>query len=100
MAERHKWADVAIAFAEGKAIQRKICEGWHDWEYTDFPQFLVDTEWRVKPEPKPDVVIERGATMAGENMDGNPVLCWRGPANLRLIFDGETGALKSAEVIK
>lgn len=51
MNKRHKWADVAIAFAEGNAIQFVDDHGhWWDWDSNAFPDFLGECiEWRVKP---------------------------------------------------
>ena len=58
MTERHKNADVIIAFAEGKEIQNKYktSSNWFDWdsEMADtFPNFdRNDLEWRIKPTKK------------------------------------------------
>lgn len=50
MGKRHKWADVAIAFAEGKAVQVKDANGeWQDWDCCVFPAFHNDQDWRIKP---------------------------------------------------
>lgn len=51
MSGRHRWADVAIAFAEGKAIQYKHPDTneWNDWQDTCFPCFVSLEMWRVKP---------------------------------------------------
>lgn len=51
MCERHKWADVAIAFAEGKVIQRQNYETgeWVVWNLKGFPPFYEGENWRVKP---------------------------------------------------
>lgn len=49
MGERHKWAEVIIAYAEGKAIQFNDLNGnWHDWKHPYFPRF-EDGDWRIKP---------------------------------------------------
>ena len=88
---KHKHADVIIAWANGAQIQVKA----HNvvWEDRENPVWSVDREYRIKPEPKPDVV-ER-------------VLLWRidrcgmtqPVGEFRLVTDGETGKLKSAEVL-
>lgn len=51
MNTRHKWADVAIAFAEGKVIQRQHHETkeWMDWSAKGFPSFYETDNWRIKP---------------------------------------------------
>ncbi len=68
------WVDVAIC---------DVIEG--DWS---------DAEFRIKPEPKPDVVME----YLVDDM-GTILLTHKNP-KLKLTFDGETGELKSAEVLK
>ena len=90
---RHKHADLICAWANGAEIQlyHTDTEKW-----VDAPTPLwFDCEYRVKPEPKPDVVVRYGA-IASENglFEG-----WEKP-NLKLTFSGETGELKAAEVLK
>ena len=48
-----------------------------------------------KPEPKPDVEVKYFVFD-----DGKVVWCENEKAILKLTFDGETGELKSAEVLK
>ena len=89
----HKHAVEIIAWAGGEQIQL-YHHGRGEWIDTLDPSWLECTKYRVKPEPKPDVVVQYGA-----NRRGLFVEPWGG-ANLRLTFDGETGELKSAEVLK
>ena len=104
MAE-HKHAAVLRAIADGKDVQ-VFREAYGDW--IDFnPKTHVNpissglsSQWRIKPEPKPDVHIYAAALRIGNNTslgfrDGGEI-----GANLRLTFDGETGQLKAAEVLK
>ena len=51
MSKRHKWADIAIAFAEGNQIQweRREDKKWIDWEKNYFPAFFDSDNWRIKP---------------------------------------------------
>ena len=76
----HKHAEFIKAWADGAEIEfrthnsiewNRVFKGW-SWDST------VICEYRIKPQPKPDVVQ----------------FC-----NLKLTFDGETGQLKSAEVL-
>ena len=50
--KRHRWADVIIAFAEGKDIQCRFVT----WEWCDVDNLNMinhnDMEWRIKPEKK------------------------------------------------
>jgi hypothetical protein len=87
----HKHAELIKAWADGAEIQYfDHEEGWKSQEH---PAWYVDTEYRIKPEPKPDVVMLAGAsTLNVRYKDNYP--------NLKLTFDGETRELKSAEVLK
>lgn len=66
-----------------------------DWVDAPVPSWNPNMGYRFKPVPKPDVMREYVCT----------VYTLRRPehweiANLRLVFDGETGTLTKAEVIK
>ena len=104
---KHKHAELIKAWADGAEIQERWVKlgcrvggekEWSEWSYFD-GEWADDseTEYRIKPTPKPDVVkgmyvFNYGAgTVLGLNEDTH---------NLRMTFDGETGELKSAEVIK
>jgi len=57
MSERHKWADVIIAFAEGKELQCAFRGSeWRDWKFTPHETPFApwhcqcEYEWRIKPE--------------------------------------------------
>ena len=87
---KHKHYDCIVAWAEGAEIQRLIKDyGWCD---TPHPTWIDNTEYRIKPEPRPDIVQEMHWTRF------NSTMIYADP-NLRLTFDGETGDLKKAEVI-
>lgn len=94
----HKHAKLIKAWADGAEIEytqigdiqqqwMPIFEGW-SWDNK-----LVD-KYRIKPQPKPDVVQIWNA-----NPNEAPNYRLTGKYNLKLTFDGETGELKSAEVI-
>lgn len=53
MTERHKHADVLIAIAEGRVVQRLHGTKWIDELFAPLinPLSFPDYEWRVKPEP-------------------------------------------------
>lgn len=99
---KHKHAELIKAWADGAIIQLKLGDDtWVDSVDND-PSWSVESEYRIKPEPKPDVVKYLGTQIYGA---GCGVLCndlhtvnhWNN--QLRLTFDGETGKLKSAEVL-
>ena len=105
----HKHAELIKAWADGVEIQQRYKDephGWTDWVLEESPQWWTydSVEYRIKPEPKPDeedyLVVEIGTgrwiTFRKEQFcDDKPIR-----PQIRLIYDGETGELKSAEVIK
>lgn len=93
----HKHAEIIKAWADGAEIEFydtrfdkpcwKLCGNpplWHE-EY----------QYRIKPEPKPDVVNLYFVQPAGLYPSNKQY-----KHNLILTFDGETGKLKSAEVME
>lgn len=98
----HKHAAVIKAWADGARVQVRIPKAgrldntWEDIE--DETMYWYSTlEYRVKPEPKPDIVKR----VCLELVEGSVNLMHPSdvPINLILSFDGETEKLKSAEVI-
>lgn len=86
----HKHCELIKAWADGSEIEFHI--GENEWDLVGRPSWLVEHEYRIKPEPKPDVVGYTEVRHAYANH--------RKPNhNLKVTFDGETGKLKSAEVI-
>jgi hypothetical protein len=90
----HKHAVEIIAWAGGEQIQYYdaiMCR----WVDDKNPKWLEDTKYRVKPEPKPDAVVQYYASIYSVS----PEVHFRTP-NLKLTFDVETCELKAAEVLK
>jgi hypothetical protein len=92
MGKPHKHAELIKAWADGAKIEYRDRQNpWNslpaqgDWD--EHPDF----EYRIKPEPNPDVVQFWCASCEPlkRPLDNN----------LKLTFDGETGKLKSAEVL-
>ena len=101
----HKHSELIKAWADGATIQHRFFMGGdiQDWsEWKDKDELIWDTskwvEYRIKPEPKPDVVKYAYVAMFGMDYLGlnNQISEY---ANLKLTF-GTTGELKSAEVLK
>ena len=92
---RHKHADLIIEWANGAQIQYYDIT-MHRWEDDANPKWREETNFRVKPEPKPDVEFRYtvNSRFLLQGCDS-----WEKP-NLKLTFDGETGELKAAEVLK
>ena len=94
----HKHAELIKAWADGAEIQVKNDDndGWDDcWQ--NKPMWDEGYRYRIKPEPKPDVVLWASMHPRKSNIY---YPSYFGGANLKLIWDGETGNLKSAEVLK
>lgn len=95
---KHKHCELIKAWADGAEIQWKsrVDGQWRLFE-GHIDAWIDDYEYRIKPEPKPDVVVY---TRLAKGYGLNDVLLSVGKMNLKLTFDGETGELKSAEVLK
>jgi hypothetical protein len=101
----HPNAEIIKAWADGKAIQFQSMDTgkWIDLGGPDdadphvMPWDSTLCNWRVKPEPKPDVIMYGHADIT-RIFDYNPPPKFF-DSNLKLTFDGETGELKAAEVI-
>lgn len=94
----HKHAVLIHAWADGADIQFRSVPNHGDWH--DGNENLIWDEWaeyRVKPEPKPDVSQHYFATRAGTTKFSGDTPDM--PVNLKLTWDGETGKLKKAEVL-
>jgi len=87
----HKHAELIKAWADGAEIE---VYGTYNkqWIHSIRPAWCEEYEYRIKPEPKPDVVVSRWVYR-----DGSTAHCSQ--SNVKYTFDGETGQLKSAEVI-
>ena len=95
----HKHADLIKAWADGAEIEFRWNGGRDDWKRITAPRWDQDGDYRIKPEPRPDVVdyVRVGSFH-------RILVCpleWAREtnSNLKLTFDGETGKLKAAEVI-
>ena len=101
MNKKHKHAELIKAWADGAEIEYKVGTTWHSID--GFPAWYEHSEYRIKPEPKPDVettlVLMSGLTYGWMEFQNYASL---GDAieEIKLIRDGETGKLKSAEVLK
>lgn len=105
--------DMAKAKEDGKVVEFNDDDnGWRQ-SYVSIETLLSPECWwagceennyRVKPDPKPDVVSERRVELFNGSFSthaifDNNAMSGR-PNNIRFIFDGETGEPKSAEVLK
>jgi hypothetical protein len=93
---KHQHYDCIVAWAEGKQIQSNNpnLDGSEDWEDETEPRWYNYLDYRIKPEPKPDVVkyLICGLKSWVEVDDQVGHEC------IKIVIDGK-GRLKSAEVI-
>ena len=101
----HKHAELIKAWADGQAeVEYRYPKDdgslslWKDLTQCVFHEWY---EYRIKPEPKPNfyklyLVFTNRIYSEGESF---PISGFNKP-NLKLYFDGKTGELKSAEVLK
>lgn len=103
----HKWAS-------DPSIEIEYRDGCGKWKVTDAPTWDTDTQYRIKSEPKPDIIVN--AMMQFKNAHKTPFVfsLWNGdiPAEyqhqhnikglnmIQFIIDGETDKLKSISIIK
>jgi hypothetical protein len=89
----HKHSELIKAWADGAEIEyRSRIDG--NWTTAGSPQWFDNSEYRIKPEPRPDVIRYATATLMAGFHDRQD------SSNLKLTFDGSTGKLKAAEVLK
>ena len=95
MNKPRKHAELIKAYADGAEIEYQLTDG--SWHWCSNPSFHDDFAYRIKREPKPDFFryVFADSDAAGYfHKDKWPT------DNLKLTFDGETGKLKAAEVLK
>ena len=99
MNKPHKHAELIKAWADGAEIEF-FDIFLKEWIISPTPNWSEDREYRIKPEPKPDVVKYMGIiNQESGYLVSHYTIIDHWPYKLKLTFDGETGKLKSAEVI-
>ena len=99
---RNKHYDLILAWADGAKIQFRE-SGGTDWYDVTTPSWGQHTNYRIKPEPKEDV-IRRGRAWIPPMTKGSPPLFlesmfFSSRENVEFVFDGETRELKSVRII-
>lgn len=94
----HKHAEVAKKWFDDPSIEIEYSHPeFESWNLTSNPLWEERLNYRVKPEPKPDIVVHY-YSFEPEYMeqiyDGEGL-----PKNVRFTYDGETKKLKSVEMI-
>jgi hypothetical protein len=92
----HKHAELIKAWADGAEIEYwRNPYGWENCAFNQ-PAWGDDAKYRIKPEPKPDLNFYYHID---KETHFSSFLTMPYYLNLKLTFDGETGKLKTAEVI-
>lgn len=91
----HKHAELIIAWAKGAKIEYRQSPD-QKWSTRNTPHWHPDFEYRIKPEPKPDVIVHTYATIGNISFGAPSELLKR---NIQCLFDGETGKLKSVSLL-
>ncbi len=92
---KHPFYELIVAWASGKIIQwyNEINEKWYDYEKYGVIHWHVEGQRRIKPDKPKDLTrtmfVEYNPTLENAYNEHN----------LKLIFDGETGQLKGAELL-
>jgi len=98
-----KHAELIKAWADGAEIEVKTFAG--NWNSLENIGWHPNNEYRIKPEPKPDVVLYawvdefKGIDFYSVDLCGNFNQTQFDTDNLKLTFNGETNKLIKAEVI-
>jgi hypothetical protein len=100
----HVHKDLIIAWANGQIVEIKSMGKWQDVDeyfYTlQTPVWYENMEYRIKPEPKPDLVYYGAFDINGLiAIDSCFTIFHDAGDHIKVTFDGETGKLKSAEVL-
>jgi hypothetical protein len=95
---KHKHAELIKAWADGAEIE-VLTPSTSEWNDVSEPLWIADQEYRIKPEPKPDVPRYFCVDSWGHNIRLPFPHTNMDKPNLRLVFEPETGKLKSAEVL-
>ena len=101
---KHIHAELIKAWADGAKIEARYLKasGWTEWRLEEggFIWYKSGAEYRIKTGPATD--IQDYLFVANKSSNDLVEINWvfKNSANLELIWDGETGELKDAKVIK
>ena len=102
MMDQHPHAELIKLWADGAEIQ-VFKESWGEWRTKQNPEWIECLEYRIKPQPKEDVVFHDHIRFY--DTGGEPAwICepWKSKSNpnINVIFDGETKQLKDIKMIR
>ena len=93
---KQKHYDLIVAWANGAQVEMQDLRT-KEWHTQCHPGWFDCLPYRIKPQPKPDIVHETLITLSPF---AGPMLYAASPseANCVLVFDGETGKLKQCTI--
>lgn len=103
---KHKHAELIKAWADGAVIEQRFTDrnfNYNNWESINNPIWHeCGCEYRIKPEPKHDIVqyigcFNFGTTFGDSEDEYHSIRFWDN--KLKLTFDRKTGKLKNAKVL-
>lgn len=98
----HVHAELIKAWADGAEIQF-FNPATNEWTDIESPDWMPHVQYRIKPEKKPDIHMYYNATFYPDRKFTDIKDCkyhLHLPPTLKLTFDGDSGQLIAAEVIK
>ena len=93
---KHIHYETIMAWANGAEVE--MYDLYRDtWHSVDSPSWFESVRYRVKPQPKPDLVHE---ALIVNSLSAGPMLYAASPleTNIVLVFDGETNNLKQCTI--
>jgi hypothetical protein len=99
----HVHAAVIHAFADGAEIEFRLKTS-NKWRLIDDPSFFESYEYRIKPEPKPDVVFYASVLykfIGNITESKTTAQSWASGCHgvIAVTLDGESGKLIKVEVV-
>lgn len=98
MSKPHKHALLIKAWADGAEIETLVA---NEWMVITPPKWQLNGRYRVKPEPKPDLIYYGSFdTPFGFRVNSEFNAQRNSGDQIKIVFDGDTKKIKSAEVLK
>lgn len=97
----HVHANLIKQWVDNTSVTIEMCyPGTEKWSVTRNPEWKPNRLYRIQPTPKPDVV-QYIRSVVGESTEAYPANVWPGRKGVqKQTFDGETGDLKSVEIVR
>jgi len=95
---KNKYSELIKKWADGAEIQYK--NAYNKWVDDDYPSWLPENDYRLKPEEKPDFAVSANVVfklgLNGDYLEFSKT----GKHNIEFVFDGTTQKLKATRPYK